>query len=87
MSDILFEVTKDNLETGLRGYPVGYCTTSTVDPVKGLFYKGIPIPDLATWEPIEVIYLLYHGQRGSKEEITHFSDELKKNRKVSSRYS
>ena len=37
MSEVLFEITKDNLETGLRGYPVGYCTTSTVDPLKGYF--------------------------------------------------
>ena len=32
MSEVLFEIKKENLETGLRGYPVGYCTTSTVDP-------------------------------------------------------
>ena len=37
MSDILFQITEQNLETGLRGYPCGYCTTSFVDAQKGLF--------------------------------------------------
>lgn len=79
----MFEVTKDNLETGLRGYPVGYCITSSVDPVKGLFYKGIPIDKLAAWEPEQVIYLLYHGKEGSNEEIKKFKKDLEKRSKVS----
>lgn len=40
MSKVLFEITEDHLETGLRGVPVGYCPTSFVDPIKGLFYRG-----------------------------------------------
>ena len=58
MAEVIFEVTKDHLETGMRGYPVGYCQTSTVDPVKGLFYSGIPIPQLIDWTPEKVIFLL-----------------------------
>jgi citrate synthase len=76
MSEILFEVTKDNLETGLRGYPVGYCTTSTVDPVKGLFYAGHPVSEIDHWEPEQVIYLLYYGRVGTPEEVTAFSQDL-----------
>lgn len=83
MNDVLFEITKDNLETGLRGYPVGYCTTSTVDPMKGLFYSGIPIPQLVTWQPEEVIYLLYFGKKGSKEEVEKFSKNLQARAKLS----
>lgn len=75
MSDeILFEITKDKLETGMRGFPVGYCTTSHVDPVNGLFYIGTPIAELAHWEPIEVIHLLYSGSQGSKEAISAFAE-------------
>lgn len=79
--DVLMQITKEHLETGLRGYPCGYCTTSTVDPVKGLFYVGIPIPELASWRPEEVIYLLYYGKKGSAEEVKMFSDELAKRSK------
>jgi citrate synthase len=76
MTEVLFEVTKDNLETGLRGVPVGYCTTSFVDPQKGLFYVGRPVSELDQWSPEEVIYFLVHGKEGKKEEITAFRKEL-----------
>lgn len=77
MSEVLFEITKDNLETGLRGYPVGYCTTSSVDPEKGLFYVGRPVSDIDHWEPEQVIYLLYHGNEGMPEEVAKFSEQLR----------
>lgn len=76
--DVLMEITKEHLETGLRGYPCGYCTTSTVDPVKGLFYVGTPITELAWWRPEEVIYLLYYGKKGTADEVKAFSEELAK---------
>lgn len=77
MSEVLFEITKDSLETGLRGYPVGYCTTSFVDPQKGLFYAGRPVSELDRWEPEQVIYLLYHGKEGSPQEVAQFSNNLR----------
>lgn len=77
MSEILFEIKKENLETGLRGYPVGYCTTSSVDPLKGLFYAGHPVSEIDHWEPEQVIYLLYHGNEGVAEEVAKFSEELR----------
>jgi len=46
---------------------VGYCTTSYVDPGRGLFYVGKAIQDLAFCEPEEVMYLLYHGKEGSSK--------------------
>lgn len=76
--NVLFEVTKDSLETGLRGVPVGYCVTSYVDPEKGLFYAGIPIEELAMKPPVELIYLLYFGKLGKKTEIEIFTSDLKK---------
>lgn len=84
MSDVLFEITKDQLETGMRGYPVGYCTTSSVDPIKGLFYRGRPISELYKWEPERVLYLLMHGKEGSSQEIDVFSAELKERGNCSS---
>lgn len=77
MDDVLFQVTKDQLETGMRGYPVGYCTTSSVDPIKGLFYCGRPISELYKWEPERILYLLLHGKEGSSSDISTFSGELK----------
>lgn len=76
--DVLFQITKDKLDTGLRGFPVGYCTTSHVDPEKGLFYVGKPIPEIADWEPVRVIYLLYFGKEGSAQEIEKFTQDLMK---------
>jgi citrate synthase len=75
---VLFEITKDALETGLRGVPVGYCVTSFVDPIKGLSYVGRPIAELSSKEPIELIYLLYHGAMGNKSQVAEFQKELEK---------
>ena len=77
MSEVLFEVTKDHLETGLRGYPVGYCTTSYVDPEKGLFYRARPIRDFQDWDPEKVIFFLKFGRDPSGSEYESFVKELK----------
>ncbi len=77
MNKILFEITKEHLDTGMRGFPVGHCVTSDVDPEKGLQYCGRPIKEIANWQPQEVIYLLYHGKVGSKEEVSLFYNEIK----------
>lgn len=84
MSEVLFEITTDNLETGMRGYPVGYCTTSHVDPVKGLYYVGHPVSEMSHWEPVQVIYLLYHGREGTSSEVAKFSLDLIQRSKCSS---
>lgn len=86
MAEVLFEITKDQLETGMRGYPVGYCTTSSVDPQKGLFYVGRPVSELSKNEPEEVIYLLYHGKEASREELDTFKKELWKRAKISDKF-
>ncbi len=82
MKEILFEITDENLETGLRGYPVGYCTTSYVDPIKGLFYRGKPVSELCSYQPEEVMYLLLNGMEGSSSDIEAFSKELKQRAKL-----
>lgn len=82
-SEALFTITKEHLETGLRGFPIGYCTTSNVDPAKGLFYMGQPVDRLASKRPEEVIYLLYHGREGTHAEVAEFSKDLQRRAKCS----
>jgi citrate synthase len=77
MADVLFQVTQEQLETGLRGYPCGYCTTSYVDPQKGLFYIGKPLSELSHKQPEEVLYLLYFGKEGSSSQVQEFYKRLK----------
>lgn len=74
--DVLFEIKKEDLESGLRGFPVGYCTTSTVDPIKGLYYGNKTIGEIAAWSPERVIFLLYHGRDGTDKEVDAFSSDL-----------
>ena len=82
-SEILFEITKDQLDTGLRGFPVGYCSTSSVNPTKGLIYIDKTIKEVAELNPEQVIYLLYNGKEASSLELKHFSENLHKHNKDS----
>lgn len=75
-NEVLFQITRENLDTGMRGFPVGHCTTSSVDPQKGLFYRGIPVSTMVDWDPFRVIYLLYHGRDGSPHELKQFQEDL-----------
>lgn len=61
----------------MRGFPVGYCTTSYADPLKGLHYCGIAISEIAHWKPREAIYLLYFGRKGTTDEVDQFFHKLK----------
>jgi len=79
MSEILFQITEEQLETGLRGYPVGYCTTSFVDPEKGLFYRGRPISEFRSMDPEAVMFFLYTGKDPSGPDYKAFVDYLRKN--------
>lgn len=84
MQEVIFEITKDHLETGMRGVPVGYCVSSSVDSLKGLLYAGRPLSEIFHWEPIDVIYLLFHGREGSCEEVGLFYKEIVARSKCSS---
>ncbi len=75
--EVLFQITPDKLDTGLRGFPVGYCPTSFVDAQKGLFYVGRPLSEISYQEPAQVIYLLYHGKEGTPGEVAQFASVLK----------
>ncbi len=75
-SEVLFTLTKDHLETGLRGVPVGYCPTSKVDPLLGLYYGGYPIAELAHKEPEEIIYLLLYSELPDSGQLAEFKAKL-----------
>jgi citrate synthase len=77
-SEVLFTITRENLDTGLRGYPIGIVTTSTVDPENGLYYRGIPVSDMVNRSPEELIFLLFEGHLPKEEELKDFSEELHK---------
>ena len=57
-SEVLFSVTEKQLNTGLRGVPVGTCRTSRVDPNQGVSYIGYPISEVAYRDPEDVAFLL-----------------------------
>lgn len=82
MVDPLFQITEEHLESGLRGVPVGYCTTSKVDPNLGLFYRGVAISELSSWSSEKTLYLLYHGKEPSPSELQTFSEHLQKHAEV-----
>ncbi len=72
-SKVLFEIKQEHLETGLRGIPVGYCTTSYVDPIKGLYYKGYSISTLVERTPEEVMYLLLNDDLPTAAQLAEFN--------------
>lgn len=78
MEDVLFEMTKNHLESGMDGVPIGYCTSSYMNPEKGeLFYRGRSVLECSKWAPERVLYLLHHGKEGSLEQVGSFGDALK----------
>ena len=79
---VLFEITEDLLDTGLRGVPVGTCKTSAVDPDTGVSYVGYPIADLKDLPAEDVIYLIHHKSLPTKEQAAAFKADLAQRSKV-----
>lgn len=73
---VLFEITEQHLDTGLRGIPVSTVFTSEVNPQDGLHYVGYPIADLADLDPEAAIYLLFHKALPTPEQLAAFKAEL-----------
>ncbi len=82
MADALFHITADQLNKGLRGFPVGTCRSSKVDPMEGVSYVGYPIADLAYLEPEQVAYLLLNRELPTEEQLAGFQAELKARRGI-----
>ncbi len=75
-SEVLFQITRGHLNSGLRGYPVGTCRTSRVDPNEGVSYVGYPVAELAYLDPEAVIHLLYRKRLPSDDELVAFKAEI-----------
>lgn len=75
-TEVLFEITRDRLDTGLRGFPVGTVRTSRVDPMAGVSYIGRPIADVAHEEPEAVAYLLLHREWPDATQLDAFKADL-----------
>jgi citrate synthase len=74
---VLFTITEAELDTGLRGFPVGTCYTSDVDPQTGVSYVGYPISDLYDLEPEAVVYLLFYKSLPTAEQLASFQADLR----------
>ncbi len=81
-SEVLFKITREHLDTGLRGFPVGTCPNSHVDPNKGLFYGGYAIPELSEKEPEAVMYLLLHNELPDAAQLADFKKSIIANSKL-----
>lgn len=81
-TDVLFEITRAHLNTGLRGFPVGTCRTSRVDPQTGVSYVGYPISELAGLEEEAVAYLMLNRELPTDAQLEAFDVDLKAHRGV-----
>ncbi|MDE0869733.1 MAG: citrate/2-methylcitrate synthase, partial [Candidatus Poseidoniaceae archaeon] len=75
-NEVLLEVTEKHLNTGLRGVPVGTCRTSFVTPSEGVHYCGYPITELASFEPEDIIYLLFNKELPTAEQSVAIRQDL-----------
>ena len=69
-------VTVAQAHGGLRGVNALICDTSTVDPERGLFIRGIPVTDLLDRFPEDIFFLLLMGRLPSNEETKLVRDEI-----------
>ena len=74
--EVLLEVTEKHLNTGLRGVPVGTCRTSFVTPTEGVHYCGYPIAELASFEPEDIVYLLFNKELPTAEQSAAIRQDL-----------
>ena len=74
--EVLFNIKESNLDSGLRGVPVGTCETSFVDPLEGVHYVGYPVEDLVDLEEEDVVYLLLNKELPTPEQSQKFRSEL-----------
>jgi len=77
----IFEIRESNLDSGLRGIPVGTCQTSFVDPIEGVHYVGYPVEDLVNMEEEDVIYLLFNKRYPQKKKAMTSGQNLPIGRK------
>jgi citrate synthase len=74
--DVRMEMTKEHLNIGLRGVPVGTCRTSFVTPTEGVHYCGYPIRELASFEPEDIVYLLMNKELPNTTQSEEIRNDL-----------
>ena len=82
---VLFEITEDKLNTGLRGYPVGTCKTSAVSPTLGVTYVGYTLEYLQDYSAEEVIYLLLNKELPNEEQTAALRADMAKRSEIDSK--
>ncbi|MCB9763351.1 MAG: citrate (Si)-synthase [Alphaproteobacteria bacterium] len=75
-NEVLFTITRDKLNTGLRSFPVGTVRTSFVDPIEGLHYVGYPISQIWHLDPEAAVYLLLHKELPTDAQLADFKADL-----------
>ena len=65
----LYEIYPNQLNTGLRGYPVGTCQTSSVHKEDGVSYSGYRMLELATLSSECAIFLLLYKRLPTADEV------------------
>ncbi|MBX2803814.1 MAG: citrate (Si)-synthase [Myxococcales bacterium] len=76
-AEVLRQITRGDLNKGLRGVPVGTCRTSRVDPEHGVSYVGYDIAELASLDPEAVVHLLLHRRLPTDAELDSFRASLR----------
>ncbi len=84
-NEVLFNITRGHLNTGLRGFPVGTVRTSFVDPYKGLHYCGYPVSELSDIDPEAAVYLLFYKDLPTDEQLAEFKGKLIERSRVDDR--
>ena len=76
------DVDTNQVFGGQRGVTGLICTTSLVDPIKGLIVRGIPILDLKDRLCEEIIYLLITGELPDKQQLADLQAAIRRHSEV-----
>jgi len=76
------EVAVSQVFGGQRGVTGMICTTSLVDPIKGLIVRGIPIRELEDKLCEEIFFLLATGELPDKSALADLQAEIRANAEV-----
>ena len=78
----LSNVTVSQAYGGMRGVRALICDTSRVPREEGLIIRGTPLKKLIDKTPEEIFFLLLTGDLPDKNELSGFSSEIKKRKKI-----
>ncbi len=74
--EVIANATVKQIYGGMRGLISLVCNSSYVDPMKGLYIRGIPISELTDRIPEEIFYLLCTGKLPDKDALRQLQEEL-----------